>query len=231
MTTATAPSLIDVWMVEDDAGYRDRIAQVLDASAGFRCEVALPDLETLNGLLHSKGSWEEPHVVLLDHHYEGSPLNGIDGLKAIKRMLPEVPVIVLTSFEDGDLIYEALCAGASGYLLKGLALDELLETLRQARRGGVHLPAPVAHKVLSFFHGQPPRQKLLTAREQDVLDMMASGCSQQEIASRLHLSKHTVGNHLRSIYRKLHVNSALEAVAKAYQEGWVRQAFRRIRGR
>jgi DNA-binding NarL/FixJ family response regulator len=231
MAAATTPTHTDVWIVEDDADYRDRIASVLSETGSFRCTAALPDTEALNGLLSGGGLWEEPNVVLMDYRFNGSELSGIDGLREVKRVLSDVPVVMLTSFDEEDLIYEALCAGASGYLLKGRELDELFETLRQASHGGVHLAAPVAEKVLSFFHGQPPKQEILTPREQHVLELMADGCSQQEISDHLHISKHTVGNHLRGIYRKLHVNTALEAVAKAYQEGWVRQAFRRIRGR
>ena len=217
------PVLIDIWMVEDNAAYREKIVDLLNNISGMRCVAAFSDFESVQALVESRMLWDPPDIVLMDHALPG--LNGTEGLVLLKSHLPEVPIVMLTHYDDVDIIYEAFCAGASGYLLKNAPLDQIVLAIRETYQGGTLLPAPVARKVLRFFNEATPQHDyFLTAREQEILQLMGDGLSQKEIADHLSRSNYTVANHIRSIYRKLHVNSGLQAVAKAYREGLIHQA-------
>lgn len=170
----------------------------------------------------------KPDVVLMDIDMPG--VNGIEGLKLIRKHAPEVLVIMQTVFEEDDKIFEAIRAGAHGYLLKKTPPAKLLEGIRDAVDGGAPMSAVVARKVLEIFHNQPggvfneekrKREFDLTTREHEILSMLVKGMSYKMIADACGISFHTVNSHCKNIYEKLHVHSATEAIAKAIGNGIV----------
>ena len=225
-------NLIDIWLVEDRTDYREKMVDLFNNLSGMRCVAAFADVETVQALVENTDSWSPPNIVLMDYELPG--LNGVEGIVMLKKHFPDVPIIMLTNYDDVNLIYDALCAGASGYLVKNAPLDQIITAVQQAHQGGTLLPAPVARKVLRFFTSATPQDDYgLTEREMEVLHLMGEGLTQKEIADRLVRSPHTIGNHIRHIYRKLHVNSSVQAVKKAYEEGLFKGAarlFRRLKG-
>lgn len=212
MTTAAKQN---VWLIEDNATLLRAVARMIDAIPGFvctakfhRCEDALAP----HGL--SEESW--PDIVLLDIGLPG--MSGIDGTAQIKERYPRAQIVILTVFDDDEKIYRAICAGASGYLLKGAALDEVASALNEVSRGGSPMTPRVARRVLEMFARIAPSTGdtvSLSPRERQIVDGMAEGLTNKEIAARLGLSTHTTDGYTRVIYEKLHVNTRGGAVAKA----------------
>ena len=156
-----------------------------------------------------------PDVVLMDINLPGA--SGIECVRRLKQAHPSIEFLMLTTYDDTDLIYDALRAGASGYLLKRAAPEMLLESIREVHGGGSPMSPEIARRVVSGFReNQAPASGLedLSAREREILDQLAEGLPYKQIADRLGISPHTVHNHLRKIYGKLHVQSRTEAVVK-----------------
>jgi DNA-binding NarL/FixJ family response regulator len=204
-----------LWLVEDDALFRQALADLftdaadLDLAGVFgACEPALAAIET-------EGA---PDVVLLDLGLPG--LSGTEGARRLKARSPATQLVILTIHEDDDAVFDALCAGASGYLLKSATGDEILQAVRDVRAGGVPLTPPVARRMLAHFRqATPPAGDYgLTEREREILGLLADGLAQKQIADRLCLSPHTVDTHLRNLYAKLHVRTGIAAVSKALRE-------------
>jgi DNA-binding NarL/FixJ family response regulator len=157
-----------------------------------------------------------PDVVLMDINLRGTG-SGIGCVSKLKRAHPQVDFVMLTTYDDTDLIFSALRAGASGYLLKRAVSDELLGAIKEVHEGGSPMSIQIARSVVSHFHQiqQPAREvETLSHREREILDLLVEGLTYVQIADRLHLSVHTVHSYLRKIYAKLHVQSGTEAVAK-----------------
>ncbi|MEM7143839.1 MAG: response regulator transcription factor [Verrucomicrobiota bacterium] len=216
------PESIIVWLIEDNDVYRRGLSRAIDSADGMSCPEAYPDAESA---LANIKSGSPPDVILLD---VGLP--GIDGLSALKqftKVSPETRIVLLTVFNDTDKIFNAVCAGANGYLLKTASTDQVLSAVRQAAAGGAPMDPDVAGRVLTLFNqlaDTKPAQTEdygLSDREKQILEQMAQGLVNKEIADVLDISPHTVVNHLRSIYAKLHVNTNTGAVAKAIREGLV----------
>ncbi len=213
---------ITVWLVEDNEVYRRGLSRAIESADRMHCPQAFADAESALAAIESDMI---PDVILLD---VGLP--GMDGLSALKQFTQTVPntrIVLLTVFNDTDKIFNAICAGANGYLLKTASTDQVLSAVRQAAEGGAPMDPDVADRVLKLFNQmakQPPTQAEdydLSPREKQILDQMAKGLVNKEIAAVLDISPHTVVNHLRSIYTKLHVNTNTGAVAKAIREGLV----------
>lgn len=160
----------------------------------------------------------KPDVVLMDIEMPG--MNGIEGVRLIKSMYPETIVLMQTVFEDDDNLFESISAGASGYLLKKMDPEKIIQSIREAAEGGAPMSPNMAMKVLKFFQTQKPEsnQYALTDREKVILALLVDGLSYKMIADREHISFHTVNSHIRKIYDKLHVHSLGEAVSKAIRE-------------
>ncbi|MEO7190210.1 MAG: response regulator transcription factor [Vicinamibacterales bacterium] len=202
---------IRVSIVEDDTRVRASFARLVDHSPGFCCvsqhgsaEDALAELPAVR-----------PHVVLMDINLPG--INGVECVRALKTLLPEAQVVMLTVYEDTDLIFGALSAGASGYLLKRTPPDELLQGIRDVHRGGSPMTSHIARKVVQSFRETRPEssaEDALSPREREVLDYLSRGYLYKEIAAELAISYDTVHTYVRRIYEKLQVHSRTEAVAK-----------------
>lgn len=163
---------------------------------------------------------DQPDVVLMDIQMPG--ISGIDAVKAIKSAFPNLQILMQTVFEDNDKVFAAICAGASGYILKSTPADKVLEAITDVYLGGSPMSPSIARKVLKLFHSQfaqvPQDYQALTSREKEVLSCMVRGLSYKMIAGACGISFNTVHSHIKKIYEKLHVNSASEAVAKAIQQ-------------
>ncbi|MCL4178420.1 MAG: response regulator transcription factor [Verrucomicrobia bacterium] len=212
MTAATPHT---VWLVEDHETYRRTVQRVLERIDGLNCPHAFGRCEDALAAMDRE---PPPEVILLDVGLPG--MDGIAGLPKLKAAAPNTHVIVLTVFDDQDKILRAICAGASGYLLKTSSQEDIAEAIRQVLRGGAPMTASIAHQVLGMFKSlaRPPGEYGLTPREKQILELMVEGLLKKEIASRLNLSTHTVDTHLRRIYDKLQVHTRTGAVSKALRE-------------
>ena len=151
-------------------------------------------------------------------------MNGIEGIRKVKQILPDLAILVLTVYEENDHVFDALCAGACGYLVKKTPPSKLLDAIKDAYEGGAPMSSHIARKVIDFFQKKKPvtPQKsnyVLTAREKEILAGLVEGHNFKAIADSLFISIETVRFHFRNIYKKLHVHSQSEAVAKALKEG------------
>ncbi len=207
-----------VWLIEDNATLRHTVARAIAAIPGFDCAAQFQRCEDALGRL---GEPDEagPDIILLDVGLPG--MSGIDGIALLKQASPRTQVVILTVFDDDDKIYRAICAGASGYLLKGAPLDDLAAALDEVSRGGSPMTPRVARRVLEMFSRLAPRETALAGlspRERQIIEGMVDGLTNKEIAERLGLSAHTTDGYTRAIYEKLHVNTRSGAVAKAMRD-------------
>lgn len=213
-----SPEALTVWVVEDNRMLRRNLAELIDEQAEMSCPLAVASCEEFLAALEEGGL---PDVVLMDLGLPGR--SGTEGIARIQSQSPATQVIVLTIHEEDEKVFEAICAGASGYLLKPSPPAKILEAIREVRRGGAPINAFIARKMLSMFGRLPAVRPAneeygLTAREREILQLLVDGLTMKKIAERLNLSYHTVGNHLRNIYHKLHVRSRSGAIAKALRE-------------
>jgi DNA-binding NarL/FixJ family response regulator len=202
---------ISVSIVEDSDKFRETLARVLNRAEGFRCISQYPNAEdALKALPQDK-----PDVVLMDINLPG--INGVECVRQLKQIAPAIQVMMLTVYEDTENIFNALAAGASGYMLKRTPRDELLEAIREVHRGGSPMTTHIARKVVQSFQRTAPAAsptETLSPREQEVLDCLAQGFLYKEIAEKLNISYETVHTYIRRIYEKLQVRTRTEAVAK-----------------
>ncbi len=202
---------IRVGVLEDNVNLRNALGALLAGSPGFALAGAHPTAEAALRAIPR----EQPHVMLVDLELPG--INGIEFLRTCRRRFPELECLVLTVHDTAKWVFPALAAGASGYLVKGLAPARLLEAIVEVRQGGASMTSQVARLVLGTFRRQPGAGAdldTLTLREREILELLAQGLRYDEIGARLFVSKRTVNTHLHHIYRKLHVHSATGAVAR-----------------
>lgn len=201
---------------EDNESFRNIVSKVLKGVQGITLAGVFPDADEVIARMYT----HRPDVVIMDIQMPGR--SGIDALKLIKARFPDIKVLIHTVFEDNHKIFSAVCAGASGYLLKSGSADELIQAIQHVYSGGSILSPSIATKVLNMFQNNFVKQQVsyieLTARETKILQCMVNGMSYKMIAEACSLSIHTVHWHLKNIYEKLHVNSAPEAVAKAIEQ-------------
>jgi DNA-binding NarL/FixJ family response regulator len=202
---------ISVSIVEDNEQLRTTLARVISRAEGFRCVSHFGSAEdALEGLPK-----EPPEVVLMDINLPG--INGVECVRQLKQILPNVQVVMLTVYEDTENIFNALAAGAAGYLLKRTKSAELLEAINEVHRGGSPMTTHIARKVTQSFQKagpSPQPAENLSQREQEVLDCLSQGLIYKEIADKLGISYETVHTYIRRIYEKLQVRTRTEAVAK-----------------
>lgn len=212
--------MISVVLVEDRDMIRSGLEMLIDGTDGYQCTGAYRDCESM---LESVVELN-PDIILMDIDLPG--ISGIEGIKRVKKICPECIMLVLTVYEENEMIFEALCAGASGYLVKKTPPARLLEAIRDAYNGGAPMSSNIARKVVNFFQYSKPiipnkSNDIFTTREREVLQRLVEGDSSKAIADALGVSVETVRFHFRNIYKKLHVHSKSEAVAKAIKKGLV----------
>lgn len=204
---------IRVTIFDDSAAIRDSLSILLSNSPGTVLCGAFPDVMNLRSAIEAT----RPEVILMDIDMPG--LNGIEAVRMIRTFNAEVQILMMTIFDDDDKIFDAICAGANGYLLKSQSLDKILDAIREVKDGGSPMSSSIARKVLVLFQQnnpvKPTEEFHLTAREKDVLTCLVEGDSYKMIADRLEIGYATVNTHVKSIYKKLHVNSVAEAISKA----------------
>ncbi|NUN70347.1 MAG: response regulator transcription factor [Bacteroidetes bacterium] len=209
---------IRVVIVEDNKIINDSLTSLINRSPGFTCIGSFPDCESMLARIEGLG----PDILLMDIKLPG--MNGIEGVKRVKLLLPELNILMLTIHEENELIFDALCAGACGYLVKKTHPDRLLEAIQEAHEGGAPMSSHIARKVTRFFQDTKTLAEdstLLTDRELEILKELIKGKTYYSIAMTLNISKDTVRFHIKRIYKKLHVHSQAEAVAKAIKKGYV----------
>lgn len=205
---------ISVCIVEDNKDIRLALEQIVSMSDGYRMAGSFPDAETaLTGLprLH-------PDIVLMDINLGG--MSGIEVVRLLKPKHPEMLFMMCTVYEEDEKIFEALAAGANGYILKKTAPSRLLEAIRELQEGGAPMSSQIARKVVAAFSKAPKaaQSKLdsLSNREAEILELLAKGLLYKEIAAQLNIAQETVRKHVYHIYEKLHVNNRVEAVNKFF---------------
>jgi len=202
---------IKVSIVEDNANLRRSLADVIDAAEGLEVTAVYKSAEEALASIPQT----RPDVVLMDIRL--SEMTGIECTARLRQTNPEVFVLILTAFEDSDQIFEALQAGASGYLLKRARREEIVDAIRQVKAGGAPMTPEIARRVVASFHRgtkKGEQTEALTSREEEILQLLAKGYVSKEISDQLRISVETVRTHLRHIYEKLHVRSRTEAVLK-----------------
>jgi len=203
--------MITVAIVEDDAGIRSSLEWMLKSSAEFLCVAACQDAEEALRQLPGVA----PQVILMDINLPNR--SGIECTARIKELLPTVQVVMITVYGDTEKVFNALRAGASGYILKRTPPEKIMQAIREVHAGGVPMSAEIARKVLGAFREPAPvpaEEQNLSRREQEVLELLSQGCANKEIADKLSISIETVTWHLRHIYSKLHVRSRTQATLK-----------------
>jgi DNA-binding NarL/FixJ family response regulator len=204
---------IKVSIVEDDRETRDSLSQLLNGAPGLHCLGSYPTGEAaLRGT-----SAQMPDVALVDINLPG--MNGIECVAKLKAQLPALQVLMLTTYEDSDMIFNSLRAGAKGYLLKNMPPTELVQAVAEVHAGGAPMSMQIARKVVDYFfqveHSASEVDKL-TKREREILALLAKGCLYKEIAGNLDICMSTVRTHIQHIYEKLHVQSRTEATRKFF---------------
>jgi DNA-binding NarL/FixJ family response regulator len=206
---------IRVGIIEDQRHTREGLRALIDGSSGFHCLGAWGSMEEA---LRARPQ-PSPDVILTDIGLPG--ISGIDGIAELLRLHPSATLVVLTVYEDNERVFQALCAGATGYLLKNTPPDRLLECLRDAVNGGAPMSPEIARRVVELFRRFRPPAKAqydLTPHEIRLLKLLVEGHSYKTAAHELQVSVNTVAFHIRSIYQKLQVHSKSEAVVRAVRE-------------
>jgi len=206
---------IDAWVVEDNNELRATLAEVIDSDAEMMCSMNFAKCEdALAALQHES----PPQIMLMDIGLPG--MSGIEGVRRIHSISPATQFIMLTIYEDDDNVFQSLCAGATGYLVKGGSTDKVIDAIKEVCCGGAPMSAQIAKKVLTMFTHlvAPHADYALTGREKEILGLLVSGKSQKQSAEKLFLSPFTIATHMKNIYAKLHVHCRSEAVAKALKE-------------
>ena len=202
---------IKVAIVEDNRGTRESLTELLERAPTLRCVGAHPDGEDALRRIPT----EAPDVVLMDINLPR--MNGIECVARLKQQIPRTQVLMLTTYEESDLIFDSLRRGASGYLLKNMPPAELVQAIEQVHAGGAPMSMQIARKVVNHFQQikQPQSDvEKLTKREHEILALLAKGYFYKEIAEHLGITLSTVRAHLHAVYEKLHVQSRTEAVVK-----------------
>ena len=209
--TATTPKRITI--VEDDSIIRNAFVTLIQQNKNYKVVNAYSDAETAIKNLKT----DEPDICLMDIELPG--MNGIVAISKIKAILPKTHVVVVTVYENDDLVFKALCEGAAGYLTKNIPPSKLIDSLIELDNGGAPMSTNIARMVVSSFHRN--RQTPLSNRELEVLELLSSGKSYSTIADQLFVDKETVKSHIKNIYLKLEVHSKAEAIEKAKKSKYI----------
>lgn len=207
--------MINVVVVEDNENIREGLKILIDSTKGYCCVAAYSKCDAmLKGIKKLK-----PDVLLIDIGLPG--MNGIEGIKQVKAILPELIILVLTIYEENELIFDALCAGASGYVVKRASHKKLIEAIQEGYLGGTPMSSNIARKVIELFQQKRPNSNnnsaVLSDKEKDILKKLIEGNSIKAIADSLSMSIENVRENFKSIYRKLHIFAQKKSVAKIFK--------------
>lgn len=211
-------SPLNVMIIEDQRDVREGLAVLINGTPGFRCTRTYRTMEEALRIL-GDARQDRPNVILTDIGLPG--MSGIDGIAALRKQFAELPILALTIYDSDDKVFNALCAGASGYLLKNTPPARLLESIQDAAAGGAPMSPEVARRVVRLFREFRPAREAtyhLTPQENELLKLLADGHHKKTAAHEMGISVNTVSFHLKHIYEKLQVHSKTEAVAKALRE-------------
>jgi DNA-binding NarL/FixJ family response regulator len=216
--SARDPDSLRVAIVEDDRTTREGLAALIDGTPGYRC---VGRYQSVEEALRAPRS-DSADVLLLDLNLPG--MSGTEGVRLFRERWPLTSVLMLTVYAEQDKVFESICNGAVGYLLKKTPAARLLEAIREAATGGAPMSPEIARKVVTLFRktiGAEPLIESLTGQELRLLQLLADGFSYQAAGERLDISVNTVRSYIRNIYEKLHVHSKSEAVSKALRRGLI----------
>jgi len=204
--------MIFVGIVEDDEEIRNGIVSFLSKQPGFVCDLAVGSVEELLTSLSSENS---PQVLIMDLGLPG--MSGVEGISFVKSRYPEMDIVVFSVYNDPKKIFDSLCAGATGYLLKNTPFSELKEGIELLAKGGSPMSPQIARKVIDFFQPAKKIEKVspLSDKEKEIVVGLVDGLSYKLIADRLSISIETVRFHIKNIYRKLHVHGKAEVITKS----------------
>lgn len=207
--------MIKVAIVEDNNTLRGSLSNLINNAEGMGCVVSLANLTNVV----SEFSRSQPEIVLMDI---GLPnISGIEGVRTVKSNFPLIQIIMFTVFEDDDKIFEAVRAGAMGYLLKKTPPEEIIDAIRELHGGGAPMSASIARKVIQAFqkpHESSLEEYQLTVREKEILFSLVDGLSYKKMAEKYSVSISTIRTHICNVYNKLHVHSKSQAVSKALRQ-------------
>lgn len=216
-TRLSVKAMIKVAIFEDQSDIRDLLSVAVESSDELSLTGAYPNATDALKIIKK----DKPDVVLMDIQMPG--ISGIEATRLIKQAFPAVQILIQTVFEDNARIFSAICAGASGYILKDSSPERYIDSIIETYEGGSPMTPSIARKVLTIFSQQNAEKQKeeyheLTSAESKILECLVRGLSYKLIAAECQISFSTVNFHLKNIYRKLHVNSAIEAVSKAIKE-------------
>ncbi|MEM1327447.1 MAG: response regulator transcription factor [Bacteroidota bacterium] len=199
---------IKLAIIEDNHNIRTFIADYFTAAKDIDFVFALESIED-----YFAGNYQDKQVdvLLLDINLPG--MSGLEGIAKIKQYLPNLDILMFTIYDDADRIFKALCAGASGYLLKSTPIPKIKNAIVEVHRGGAPMSPSIAKRVVQYFQPNPKNKTALTAREEQIVNAMVDGLSYKMIADKLMISINTVSYHIKNIYKKLEVNSKAEVIA------------------
>jgi len=205
----------NIWIVEDNLFFQKCLIELINSETDLICSQSFISCE--KALQHLELG-AHPSIILLDIGLPG--MSGLEGIQKFKQLAPTTQIIIITVHEDSDSIFQAICAGAAGYLLKNAPVEKIIEAIHDVQNGGAPINAQIARKVLTTFASLtlPSPDYDLTKRERQILLQMINGLTKKEIGKKLSLSYHTIDTHVRKIYERLHVNKRSSAVAKALKQ-------------
>lgn len=206
----------DVIIIEDNDLLRDSLKEAINKSSDINCKNTFNSGEAALEFIEK----EElvPHIILLDIGLPG--MSGVELIPELKKLSPSSKIIIITVHDDDENVFNAICAGASGYLLKDLSAEQIVRSINEVMNGGAPMNSHIAKKVLSMFRDQNVKSDgySLSEREKEILSLLVDGLSKKQIAEKIFLSHHTVDSHIRNIYAKLEVHSRSSAISKAIRE-------------
>ena len=205
---------MQIAIIEDDQHIRTEIQAFLDSYDSFECKLAVESVEQFFRILdHSN----PPDIILMDIGLPG--MSGIEGTKLIKEKYPDTDIIILTVYSDTRKIFDALYAGASGYLLKNAPFPELVSSIELLYSDGAPMSPEIARRIIHFFQKKETQNStILSLKEKEVVVGLVDGLSYKQIANRMNISIHTVRVHIRNIYKKLHVHSKADVIRKSLRQ-------------
>lgn len=207
--------MFKIAIFDDHKHRREALKLMISLNSEFECIGEFEDCSNLVANLKAN----PPDVVLMDIHMPG--VNGIEGVRLLQKHFPRTSIIMQTVFEDDENLFNSILAGAHGYLLKNTSGDKIIESIMEVVDGGAPMTPSIARRVLAYFSKKQVSNKgeyNLSMRETEILEWLVKGYSQKMVAAELYLSKHTINNHIKNIYQKLHVHNVSEAVATAIQK-------------